>query len=140
MKVERESLKMQRTFNRKERKGLRRVRKGLTSASSAGCFFVFFAVSEFKHLDKTLLSRIDNQYKVVLCQDLPGATVMKFKKFCMKIFRQDFLYLNCNMLQNFCQDLSGLKKRNRDALQSPAMTFQLSTFSYDSQRIKKTCL
>ena len=89
--------KIQRTFNRKVRKGSRKVRKELIALSfafSAGCFSAFFAVSELsrvKNPDKTLPSLIDNQYRVALCQDLPGTTVMKFNKLRMKNLRQDFL-------------------------------------------------
>ena len=79
------------------------------------------------NLDKTLLSPIGNQYTVSLCQDLPGTTVMKFKVFCIKKFRQDFIYFKFNKLQNFCQDLSRFEKQLRNV---PRGTYckQIRTF------------
>ena len=65
-----------------------------------------------KNLVKTLLTPIDNQYALSFCQDLPGTTVMNYNKFCIKNFCQDFICLNYNKFQNFCQDLSGFEKEH----------------------------
>jgi hypothetical protein len=60
--------------------------------------------SFIKNLVKTFLPSIDNQYTVLLCQDLPEAIAVKFNKFTNIYFLTGFFVFE---FQYFTKFLSG---------------------------------